>query len=816
MTAPDSPSHTAPSSTGGGTETSPGPRVAPNFITEIVERDLSSGKYPQVVTRFPPEPNGYLHLGHTFASFLDFQTAVQYGGRYHLRLDDTNPEGESMEFAQGIQDDLAWLGWDWDGNLFYASDNFERYYEYAERLIELGQAYVDSVSGEEMARLRGDATTPGTPSPYRDRSVEENLDLFRRMRAGEFGDGAHVLRAKIDLASPNMKLRDPVLYRILRADHYRAGDQWCIYPMYDFQHPLQDALEGVTHSMCSLEFVDNRAIYDWLMETLNFTPRPHQYEFGRRSLEYTVVSKRKLRKLVKEGVVSGWDDPRMPTLRAQRRLGVTPEAILAFASQIGVSRTNRTVDISVYENAVRNDLNWRAPRVMAVLDPVRVVIGNLPEGETRTFSLPYWPHDVIRESPDGLMALPTGERVPPEQAVRDVPLTRELYIEREDFSLDPPKGYKRLTRGGTVRLRGAGILRADEVETDEAGNVTTIHATLLGEDAKAAGVIHWVSAESALPAEFRLYDRLFRVPNPEGDNPDDIAPDFDPERMGHENEAVPVDTGFLRYLNPHSLRVTHGFVEPSVASDPEGTRYQFERQGYFWRDPKDSREDALVFGRIITLKDTWAKETQKAEGREPRAEKPKPRAEAPQATSHKPQAASLTPEQEAEVARLTAQGASEGDARTLARDEVLGAFFAGAQAGEHAAQVAAWTVNDLAPGLRSGESRVSAADLPALAALLAEGQISTRIARDVLARAAESGEAPAAIVEREGLRVVTDTGAIEAAIREVMAANPDKVEAYRGGKTGLLGFFTGQVMRATGGKADPKVVAERLGAALNG
>ncbi|EYB68622.1 glutaminyl-tRNA synthetase [Deinococcus phoenicis] len=817
MTAPDASSSPAPASTG-GPESSPGPRVTPNFITEIVERDLHSGKYPAVVTRFPPEPSGYAHLGHVFASFLDFQTAAQYGGRYHLRMDDTNPELATQEYVDAIADDLRWLGWDWGENFYSASDNFEKYYAYAEQLIRLGKAYVDSVSGDEMARLRGDAGTPGTPSPFRDRSVEENLDLFRRMRAGEFADGAHVLRAKIDLASPNMKLRDPVLYRILHASHYRAGDNWCIYPMYDFQHPLQDALEGVTHSMCSLEFVDNRAIYDWLMETLGFSPRPHQYEFGRRSLEYTVVSKRKLRKLVQEGVVTGWDDPRMPTLRAQRRLGVTPEAVLAFAAQIGVNRTNRTVDISVYENAVRDDLNHRAPRVMAVLDPVRVVIGNLPEGETRTLSLPYWPHDVIRDSPDGRVALPTGERVPPEQAVREVPLGRELYIEREDFSLDPPKGYKRLTRGGTVRLRGAGILRADEVETDAAGNVTTIHATLLEGDAKAAGVIHWVSAAHALPAEFRLYDRLFRVPNPEGDNPDDIAPDFDPERMSHENEAAPLDAGFLRYLNPHSLRVTRGFVEPSVASGPAQTRYQFERQGYFWRDPVDSREDALVFGRIITLKDTWAKETQKAEGRAPQAAqkagKPQPGAPGPQAAGSRPQALLLTPEQEAEVARLTALGASAGDARTLVRDAQLLAFLGGAVQDGTFGQVASWTVNDLAAALRSGEVGVGAADLAPLATLLASGQITTRVARDTLARAAASGEAPARIIEREGLTTVTDSAELERVIREILAANPDKVEAYRGGKAGLMGFFTGQVMRATGGQADPKLVAQKLTEAL--
>ncbi|OLV16287.1 Glutaminyl-tRNA synthetase [Deinococcus marmoris] len=777
-----------------------------NYITGIIERDLQSGKYAGVVTRFPPEPNGYLHLGHTFASFLDFQTAVQYGGRYHLRLDDTNPEGESQEFAEGIMADLRWLGWDWGENLFYASDNFERYYGYAEQLIRQGDAYVDSVNGGEMARLRGDAHTPGTPSEYRDRSVEENLGLFRRMRAGEFADGAHVLRGKIDLSSANMKLRDPVLYRIKRAWHYRAGDAWCIYPMYDFQHPLQDAIEGVTHSMCSLEFVDNRAIYDWLMERLAFAPRPHQYEFGRRSLEYTIVSKRKLRQLVNEGHVSGWDDPRMPTLRAQQRLGVTPEAVRAFAAQIGVSRTNRTVDIAVYENAVRDDLNHKAPRVMAVLDPVRVTLGNLDEA--RTLQIPYWPHDVIEASADGLVALPSGERVASEQAVRDVALTRELFIEREDFSAEPPKGYKRLTPGGTVRLRGAGIIRADEFETDESGNVTHIHATLLEEGAKAGGVIHWVGAENAIPAEFRLYDRLFRVANPEGENPDDIAPDFDPEQPGHE--SGPVDTGFLRYLNPDSLRVTRGYVEGSVANDPHDTRYQFERQGYFWRDPVDSRADAPVFGRIITLKDAWA-QTQKAESSKPKGESRKPKAEAVVAGGVQP---ALTPEQEAEVTRLTGLGAAEGDARTIARDETLLAFLTDAAPGESFAQVASWTVNDLATPLRAGEVKLKAADLAPLAELLASGKVTTRVARDALARAAASGETPAALIEREGLSAGLGEAELERIVAGVLEKNPAEVEAYQGGKTALLGFFTGQVMRATQGKAEPGRVAGVLKGAL--
>ncbi len=779
--------------------------VAPNFITEIMARDLMSGKYPQVVTRFPPEPNGYLHLGHTFASFLDFQTAAQFGGHYHLRLDDTNPAGESQEFADAIQDDLRWLGWNWGEKLYYASDNFEQYYAYAVKLIELGHAYVDSVSGSEMARLRGSAFEVGTPSPYRDRSVAENLDLFARMRAGEFADGAHVLRAKIDLSSANMKLRDPVLYRIVRAHHYRQGDDWCIYPMYDFQHPLQDALEGVTHSLCSLEFVDNRAIYDWLMETLDFAPRPHQYEFGRRSLEYTVVSKRKLRKLVQGGHVSGWDDPRMPTLRAARRLGVRPQAIKAFASAIGVSRTNRTVDLAVYENAVRDDLNPNAPRVLAVLEPLPVTLSNLA---ARTLELPYWPDDVVQASPDGLVALPSGERVEPAAAVRPVALSNALYIEQQDFSLTPPKGFKRLTLGGAVRLRGAGLIRADEVILDGSGQVSGLKATWLGEDSgdlKPAGVIHWVDAGSALSAEFRLYDRLFSVPNPEGPNPDDILPAFDPEQPGHEDTAQPASSDFLRFLNPDSLKVTRGFVERSVAADPPGTRYQFERQGYFWPDPEDSREGALVFNRIITLRDTWGKSDPATKGKTgPKSARAEPqKAEAP----------SLTPEQSAEVTRLRALGVAEAEAVVLARDSVLGAYFADTT--RQAPQVAAWVVNELGAALRAGEGRLRVSDLPALADLLASGQISSRIAKDVLTESLESGEAPAEIVQRRGLKVVSDTGQLEAIIARVLAANPGKLAEYRGGRTGLLGFFTGQVMRESGGQADPQAVGTLLRAKLD-
>lgn len=782
--------------------------VAPNFITEIMERDLQSGQCQQIVTRFPPEPSGYPHLGHVFASFLSFQLANQYGGRYHLRMDDTNPELATQKFVDVIAEDLKWLGWDWGEHFYYASDDFEKYYQYAEQLIKQGDAYVDSVSPKEMIRLRGDSRTAGTPSQFRNRSVEENLEIFRQMRAGAFDDGTHVLRAKIDLASPNIKLRDPVLYRILRGDHYRKGTEWCIYPMYDFQHPLQDAIEGITHSLCSLEFIDNRAIYNWLMDKLDFNPRPYQYEFGRRGLEYTITSKRKLRKLVQDGHVTGWDDPRMPTLRAQRRLGVTPEAIKAFAAQIGVNRTNRTIDIAMYENTVREDLNHRAPRVMAVLNPLRVTISNL--NESKSITLPYWPHDVVRDSPDGLVLLPSGQRVKPEEAVREVTLTREIYIEHEDFHADPPKGFKRLKPGGTVRLRGVGVVQADRYDIDDQGRVIHIHVTLLDEKASANGVIHWVSAEHNQTAEFRLYDRLFKVAHPEGEEADDIVPQFDPEQIGHEDESKPVDAGYIRHLNPNSLKVRQGFIELSINQNPKDTRYQFERNGYFWQDPDNSHPEALVFNRIITLKDTWGKTQQKESTPKTPAKPPKPKKSQKEA----PKMVELSPEQAAEITRLTGLGVSETNAQTIARDPQLLAFLAHAKQDSYFGQIASWAVNDLVSAIRTGNIKISAEALAPLAEWLANGEINSKVARQALAKAAQSGDAPIEIIEREGLNASLSEEELSKAVQEVIEANPDKVEAYRGGKTGLIGFFTGQVMRATGGKADPKQLKEMLEAKL--
>ncbi|WP_018466853.1 glutamine--tRNA ligase/YqeY domain fusion protein [Calidithermus timidus] len=799
--------------------------VSPNFITEIIDADLEAGRYEKVVTRFPPEPNGYAHLGHAIASYINFGIAHDYGGVCRLRFDDTNPETEKQEYVDSIIEDMRWLGWEWDETSF-ASDYFEQLYEMALRLIKMGKAYVDSVSPEEMARLRGSVDKPGTPSPYRERSVEENLELFERMRAGEFPNGAHVLRAKIDLASPNMKLRDPVLYRIVHAEHYRTGRKWCIYPSYDFAQATSDALDGVTHSLCSLEFVDNRAIYDWLMDhlwghpPLDKTPRPHQYEFGRRSLEYTVVSKRKLKKLVAGGYVRGWDDPRMPTLAGQRRRGVTPEAIRSFASQVGISRTNRTVDIGLLEHAIRDDLNHRAPRVMAVIRPLKVVLENLPEGYEQTLHLAYWPHDVVQESPDGLVALPGGRRVRPEEATRPVPLTRELYIEQDDFAVDPPPGFKRLTPGGTVRLRGAGVIRCDRFITNETGEVAELRCTLLDEGANggaraAKGVIHWVSASRALAAEFRLYDRLFTVPHPEA------------EAKEQEDEETE-DRDFLSFVNPRSLEVAHGYVEPSVVGDPADTRYQFERSGYFWRDPVDSRPEALVFNRIVTLKDTWGTGDPQAGRAGPVRRKEAEERKTPEARRREGHRLSggagpvhrevpeLTAEQRNRLERLKSEGVGEAEALVLAREPRLEAYLDEAAKHGEVGALASWVVNDLGPAIREEQVRVAPAQLAALIRLLQQGSINTRIAKDVLAEAQQSGEDPVAIVERKGLRQLSDAGALEALVEQVLAANPDKVAAYRAGKVGLMGFFVGQVMRETQGQANPQLLRELLGRKLTG
>jgi glutaminyl-tRNA synthetase len=548
-----------------------------DFLREKVAEDAASGRFGRPIhTRFPPEPNGFLHIGHAKSICLNFGIAREFAGRCNLRFDDTNPSTEDVRYVDAIRNDVRWLGFEWDEERF-ASDYFERLYEIAEALVRAGKAYVDSQSEEAIREGRGTVTVPGTPSPFRDRTVEENLELLRRMRAGEFPDGAHVLRARIDMAHPNMLMRDPLLLRIRHAAHYRRGTAWCLYPLYDFAHGLSDAFERITHSLCTLEFKDNRELYDWLVREAGFERPPEQTEFARLELDYTVLSKRKLLRLVSEGRVSGWDDPRMPTIAGLRRRGVTPEAIRAFAAAIGVARSDARIELATFEHAVRDDLNLRVPRVMAVARPLKLVITNYPEDLVETLDAPLYPHDV------------------PLTGSRPVPFSRELWIERDDFMEDPPKKFFRLAPGREVRLRYGYLVTCTGVVKDASGEVIEVHCTYdpatRGGDApdgrRVQGTIHWVSARHALECELRLYDRLFAVADP---------------------DALPEGQDFTAALNPESLVTVRGAkIEPSVAEDPPGSRYQFERTGYFISDPVDSRPGALVFNRTVALRDSWAK-----------------------------------------------------------------------------------------------------------------------------------------------------------------------------------------------------------------
>ena len=556
-----------------------------DFIRAAVEEDLASGRFDRVHTRFPPEPNGYLHIGHAKAICIDFGVAQDYGGLCNLRFDDTNPAKEEQEYVDQIMEDIRWLGYDWDDRLYHASDYFEQLYQWTEELIRKGQAYVCDLSADEVRQYRGTLTEPGTDSPYRNRSVQENLDLFRRMRAGEFPDGARTLRAKIDMASPNMNLRDPVMYRILHEEHQRTGDAWCIYPMYDYAHGQSDSIEGITHSLCSLEYEDHRPLYDWFLEALEIYA-PRQIEFARLNVSYTVLSKRRLLRLVNEGHVSGWDDPRMPTLAALRRRGYTPEAIGDFCDRIGVAKANSIVDVALLEHCLRQDLNRRAPRRFGVLRPLKVVLVNYPEDQVEEMTCVNNPED-------------------PSAGTRLVPFSRVLYIEQEDYRQDAPKKWFRLAPGREVRLRYAYFVTCVDAIKDENGQVVELHCTYdpatRGGDApdgrKVKGTLHWVSAAHSVEAEVRLYDRLFSVANPL-----DVAEGED----------------WIDHLNPDSLEVLTGCrVEPGLATAAPGSVVQFERQGYFCVDSKDSTPNALVFNRAVSLRDTWAKieQAQKMQGR---------------------------------------------------------------------------------------------------------------------------------------------------------------------------------------------------------
>jgi glutaminyl-tRNA synthetase len=768
-----------------------------DFIRQIVAADVASGRYGgRVVTRFPPEPNGYLHVGHATHICLNFGIAEEFGGRCHLRYDDTNPEKEGEEFVRSIQEDVRWLGYDWGEHLYYASDYFERMYECAELLIRKGLAYVDSQPTEAIREGRGTVTEPGVESPYRSRTPEENLELFRRMRAGEFADGEHVLRGKIDMTSPNMLMRDPVFYRIRHAHHYKQGDAWCIYPLYDYAHCLEDAFEGVTHSICTLEFDNNRELYDWVLDNVGFEePRPHQYEWAGLDLEGAVLSKRFIKPLVQAGLVSGWDDPRLGTIAAYRRRGVPPEALRLLAQLVGVSRAPARTEEAKLDFAIREVLNPVAPRVMAVLDPLRVVITNWPEGHTEEIEAPYFPHDVPREGS------------------RPLPFSREAWIERSDFAEDPPKGFRRLVPGGQVRLRHGYVIRCDEVVKDQGGAVVELRCTYdpatksggsgaaKGSAGKVKGTIHWVSARHALPAEVRLFGRLMLDSDQAADADQDVS-------------------ATAARLNPESLVVLSGaWVEPSVASDPLDTRYQFERNGYFWRDPVDGVGDRLVFNRIVSLKDTWAK--REAEVTTPpattAAATPRDRAAKVSGGPAAPQRPRA--QDPAIVARATRYRTELGVAEEHA-DFVASApdfFEAAVAAHRDAPDVAAWIAVDL-KGLLEGRALedlpFGGAALGRLAGLVESGRVSRRAAKDVLARMIREGGDPDALVDDMGLAKVSDPDALGAAVDAVLARWPDKVAEFREGKSSLIGLFVGEVMKHTRGAADPlaarRILSERL------
>ena len=747
-----------------------------NFLEEIIAADVAAGTHGgRVATRFPPEPNGYPHIGHAQSICLNFGLAERFGGTCNLRYDDTNPETEDAEFVAALADAVHWLGFT-PHSVRHASDDFEILYGWAVELLQKGLAYVDSQTTDEIRAGRGTVTEAGTPSPYRDRPADESLRLLDEMRRGLHPDGSHVLRARIDtehgpMAHPNMKLRDPVMYRIRRGvPHYRHGTAWAIYPLYDWAHGQVDAIEGITHSICTLEFDVNRPLYDWYLDAIGVEePRNHQYEFARFNLESTITSKRKLRLLVEEGHVSGWDDPRMPTIAGLRRRGIPAHALRRFFDALGVTKVNGRVDAAQLDHAVRDTLNHEAPRRMAVARPVRLTLSTLDAPVALDASL--WPHDVTP---------PAGA-----PTTRPITLTRELWIERDDVALTPPKGWKRLSPGASVRLRHGPVVRVTDIQTDADGAVTGVTAEVRPADAPASGVIHWVSADHALPARFRLYDRLFAHPAP------DEAEDF------------------LATLNPDSLVETDGWVEPGVADDPEGTRYQFERLGYFWADPVDSRPGSLVFNRIVGLRDSWAKQTAPTPVARPARE---PKAAAAPAGPRDP-AAALSDTQRALFDALVGHTVGAEEAAVLAADDALLALYNDVLAVRNRPrEVAVLLVHSVRPVLDGHQATPEA--LARVLALAEGGTLTPAGVRAAVAALAGEGGDADAVVAAHGLAAVRDTDALRPAVEATLAAHGDEVARYRAGEARLLGFLTGQAMRRAGAGADAKAVQALLRDAL--
>jgi glutaminyl-tRNA synthetase len=745
-----------------------------NFIEEIIYEHNRTNRFNKKVhTRFPPEPNGYLHIGHAQSICINFGIAQEYGGKTNLRFDDTNPTKEEVEYVESIKEDVKWLGFQWHGDVHYASDYFDQLYDYAVQLIKKGLAYVDSSTIEEIKEERGTPTEPGKESKYRNRSIEENLDLFERMKNGEFKDGEHVLRAKIDMSASNMKMRDPLLYRIRHAHHFRAGDEWAIYPMYDFAHCLSDYIEGVSHSICTLEFENNRDIYNWVLDTLGLvTPRPYQHEFARLGINYTVMSKRKLLELVEGGEVDGWDDPRLPTIAGYKRRGYTPESILNFCDSIGVAKANSMVDVAQLEFAIRDDLNTKVPRVMCVMNPLKVTITNYDGKEEIEAS--YYPHDV------------------PKEGTRKLPFSKEIYIDRSDFNENPEKGYFRLTPEQPVRLKYAYIISCKEVIKDANGNVVEIKAeyhanSKSGSDTsgiKVKSAIQWVEANTAKKIEVRLYDRLFKTEAPEG----------------------------VEDINPNSLKIIKdALIEPAVIAQKPDVRFQFEREGYFYADPIDYRDEAPVFNKIVGLKESSSKK-KKAPQKVAKAE--------PKKTQIDGEVVAMSAEEEALFNKYTNELKLNSEvANTLARDAQLSAFYEEALLTLNSpVSIANIVTNDVARELKQkeiSELKFSAKDIAELVKMVDDELISSKIAKQVFEEMNKSGANPKEIVESKGLVQISDPAVILPIIDEVIAKNPENVEKFRGGNTKLLGFFVGQILKATKGKGNPKVINELVARELS-